>query len=329
MEQVLISVIIPVYNVESYVARCVKSVVGQSYKKLEIILIDDGSTDKSGIICDDLAKSDNRIVVIHKENGGLSSARNKGLDVCHGDFISFIDSDDYIEENMFEDLLLANEKNKTLIACGGRFDCYENEEEEKTIGLCPLKNEVIDSKEAIKRLLTWDNIDSASCDKLFHKSLWKTIRFPLGKICEDIAVMYLIFDCAKRICLVSEPYYNYFHRKGSITTSSFSFKKMDIVDNVGSIEAFIGCHYPDLFDDFLFFKAVECHYLIICLLKTTLPHKDVVCVEKSIIKKIRQCKRIFKRFKGKARISYHVFSTYFSYMIFRFFYRIFKYKRIV
>ena len=106
MSNVMLSIIVPVYNVEKYIGKCIESIVNQTYKDLEIILVDDGSTDNSGKICDEWARKDKRIKVIHKKNGGLSDARNAGLDICTGDYIGFVDSDDYIELNMYEDLLI-------------------------------------------------------------------------------------------------------------------------------------------------------------------------------------------------------------------------------
>ena len=132
----LISVIVPVYNVAAWLPRCVDSVLTQTYQNLEILLIDDGSTDASGEICDAYAEKDPRIRVIHKKNGGLSSARNAGLDVSNGQYIGFVDSDDWIEPEMYEKMLALMECNEAQLVCAGRYD-VDGDTGEKTIGLCP------------------------------------------------------------------------------------------------------------------------------------------------------------------------------------------------
>lgn len=127
MEEKLISIIVPVYNVEKYLKECIDSVISQTYKNLEIILVDDGSTDKSGEICDEYSKKDSRIKVIHKENGGLSDARNVALDIAKGEYIGFVDSDDYVEKDMFETLYKLAEEHNTEISSISFYKTLENE----------------------------------------------------------------------------------------------------------------------------------------------------------------------------------------------------------
>lgn len=319
MNEKLISVIVPVYNVQPFLTRCVNSILNQTYKKIEIILVDDGSNDRSGVMCDELAKKDSRIIVIHKQNGGLSSARNTGLDVFRGEYVSFVDSDDYIEANMLEELLNSNELNNTLLSCCGRFDVFDNNLN-KRIGLCPRKNEVISSEDGIKRILTWDNLDSASCDKLFHRSLWTDIRFPFGKISEDVAVMYKIFDKAGLISLISIPLYYYFHRVGSITTSSFSEKKFDVIDNVKSIEWFINAKYPSLVGDLLYFKNVQYEYILSLIAKSEYHNEEK---EKELCNELKSVKRA-KHAKLKSSFKSFILSHYTFYKIYRFLIKIVK-----
>ena len=138
----LISVIVPVYNVEEYLPKCIESIINQTYKNLEIILVDDGSTDNSGRICDEYAKKDDRIIVFHKENGGLSDARNCGIDAATGDWVQFVDSDDYIHQTMVEKMYSSCKRNQTKLAVCGRVD-VNAETGEETIILCPQKEEVI------------------------------------------------------------------------------------------------------------------------------------------------------------------------------------------
>ena len=138
----LISVIVPVYNVEAYLPRCVDSILAQTYKNLEIILVDDGTKDRGGVICDEYAAKDPRVKVIHKENGGLSSARNAGIDVARGEYLAFVDSDDYLEPEAMEVLLNAAVSNNVRLTCAGRYD-VDSVTGRRTRGLCPPKTECI------------------------------------------------------------------------------------------------------------------------------------------------------------------------------------------
>ena len=138
----LLSVIIPVYNVEDYVARCVDSVLNQTYGNLEVILVDDGAKDSSGDICDTLALKDSRVRVIHKENGGLSSARNVGLDMATGEYITFVDSDDWLEADGYEHLMELMERYQVKLVCGGNYD-VDGQTGKRTLALCPEKEEVL------------------------------------------------------------------------------------------------------------------------------------------------------------------------------------------
>ena len=144
----MISVIVPVYNVESYLARCVDSILTQTYQNLEVILVDDGSKDNSGVICDDYARRDSRVNVIHKENGGLSSARNAGIEAAGGEYLAFVDSDDWIEPDAYERLLSAMQKHAAKLVVGGRYD-VDGATGEKKVGLCPVREECICGQELV------------------------------------------------------------------------------------------------------------------------------------------------------------------------------------
>ena len=211
-----ISVIVPVYNVAPYLERCVASICAQTYLNLEILLVDDGSTDDSGQICDRLARTDARIRVIHKENGGLSSARNAGLDAAAGDFVGFVDSDDWIEPDMYEAMLALMQRYDAQLVCAGRYDVDETTSE-KTVGLCPARQECISGEALTGRIFVWDNCDSSACDKLFRAELFQNIRFPEGWVSEDVATIYRVTLRASRAGLCSRPLYHYFHRRGSIS----------------------------------------------------------------------------------------------------------------
>ena len=211
VESVKISVIIPVYNVEKYLKRCLDSIINQTYKNLEIILIDDGSTDKSGKICDEYAQKDKRIIVIHKENGGVSSARNKGLDICIGDYISFIDSDDWIEEDFFE-YVVNNAKDNDLLI----FDYYiTNGKSTKWIKYRRTKFEI--SKDECLIELTKAKLQSYLWVMIFKSELFYNIRFPQNRNYEDQAIMHLLIDKCQKIKYCNKAFYNYYQNPKGIT----------------------------------------------------------------------------------------------------------------
>lgn len=228
MIEPMISVIVPIYNVEHYLDRCIQSIVDQTYRNLEIILVDDGSPDGSPEICDLWAKRDSRIKVIHKENGGLSSARNAGLDICDGVYIGFVDSDDWVEPDMYETLLRACLDNDSMLAVCGR---YVVSGDEKIVDKCSVDSGVLEPTEFVSRMLIGDRCDASACDKLFYRSLWSDCRFPHGKIYEDVAVMYKPVLRANTVAIVGKPLYNYYRHSASITKSAFSPKLFDYPNN--------------------------------------------------------------------------------------------------
>lgn len=217
--ETLLSVIIPVYNVEAYLEKCVESILTQSYSNLEVILVNDGSKDGSGAICDGFVQKDSRVRVIHKENGGLSSARNAGIEAASGAYITFVDSDDWIEEGAYAHLMSLIERYQVKLVCGGNFD-VDGATGKKTLGICPGKEEIVTAEEFVGRMFMWQGCDSSVCDKIFHKSLLENFRFPEGRVCEDVAITYRIVLSADRAAFSDRPFYNYYHRPGSITIST-------------------------------------------------------------------------------------------------------------
>lgn len=213
MERDLISVIVPVYNVQAYLTNCINSILNQSYKNIEIILVDDGSTDESSSICDSYVKKDNRIKVIHKENGGLSDARNIGIKSAKGKYITFVDSDDYLDENYVKALYILITKNNSDIACSGmkRTDSLNDKIVNKNE-----KINIYNSIHAIKEILYQRNIDNSAPSKLFKKNLFENILFPVGYAFEDLDTMYKLFLQANKIVSTTNNYYLYYQRQGSI-----------------------------------------------------------------------------------------------------------------
>jgi glycosyltransferase involved in cell wall biosynthesis len=224
----LISIIVPIFKVEPYLKRCVDSIRNQTYRNLEIILVDDGSPDNCGAICDDYSGIDSRIQVIHKPNGGLSDARNAGLDIAKGDYIGFVDSDDFIHPMMFKDLYELLEKNDADIAqCS--FIRVSGDEMIKPSESHNLK--VISNMEALEYIYTPYCVDYiVAWDKLYKKDLFKELRFPKSKIHEDEFTTYKLFYRSKKIVTTDKKYYYYFQSPNSIIRSGFSIKKLDYAE---------------------------------------------------------------------------------------------------
>lgn len=222
-----ISIIVPVYNVQKYLDKCIESILVQTYSHLEIILIDDGSTDESGRICDYYGGIDNRIIVIHKENGGLSSARNAGLDVATGDYIGFVDSDDFIEPSMYEKMFLLLKKEECdVVECGINLctdtDVYRfKQEKDYTMsGVEALKQHLkLDKRLLIPRTSVWS--------KLYKRSCWHKKRFPVGQVHEDYLLTCIIFYEAGKVGILMEGLYNHLTTNmESIVNSKFGKKDL-------------------------------------------------------------------------------------------------------
>lgn len=241
-----ISVIVPVYNVEAYLERCVDSLLAQTWKQLEILLVDDGSTDSSGGICDRYAEKDNRIRVIHKENGGLSSARNAGLDAATGAYIGFVDSDDWIEPETYATMLERMEKFDAQLVCAGRYD-VDGGTGQRRVGLCPAREECVSGEALAGRIFLWDHCDSSACDKLYRRELFQDIRYPEGRVCEDVPVTFRLALKAEKAVLCDKPLYNYYHRSGSISKGApITEKTFHYSQHTAEIYPYIRKNYPNI-----------------------------------------------------------------------------------
>ena len=210
-----ISIIVPIYNVEKYLERCLKSIINQTYQNLEIILVDDGSTDGCAGICDKYAKEDNRIKVIHKENGGLADARNKGLEIVTGEYIGFIDSDDYIDKDMYEYLHFIMKQNDADISVCGKYIVYEDSDKINKNNENDIK--ILDNKQALIQLNSFSFFNMSVCDKLYKREIVEGIEFPFGKKSEDYFVTYQYFARANKIAISKAQKYYYFQRANSIS----------------------------------------------------------------------------------------------------------------
>ena len=214
----LISVVIPVYNVENYLKKCVDSVLKQDYKNIEILLIDDGSTDNSGSICD-LFKNEypQKIMSYHKKNGGLSDARNYGIKHANGKYIIFVDSDDWIESTTISTAYSTMTRVGADIAVYGISVDTDNKVLKQKM---PKKEKVLTSSEGIIYLNSFKAIDVSACNKMFNKKLFNDIKFPTGKLCEDYYIMYRLFEKANKIVTIPQVFYHYYQRQNSIVRNS-------------------------------------------------------------------------------------------------------------
>lgn len=231
MTEPLISVIVPVYKVEQYLQKCVDSIRNQNYKNLEILLVDDGSPDNCGKLCDELALQDSRIKVIHKENGGLSSARNAGLSAMTGEYVGFVDSDDWIDPEMYETLLTQMLQNGAKIAAGGIAMEYPG----RTQGWNPFATpndpiRLLSKLEALQELTRQFVISNSVCDKLFCADIFKDIRMTEGIIHEDMEIMHHLLEQSDPVVYVPKLFYHYLMREESITHGTCSPKRFTMTD---------------------------------------------------------------------------------------------------
>lgn len=261
--QPLVSVIVPVYKVEKYLENCVESILNQSYKNLEIILVDDGSPDRGGEICENYAKNDPRIVVIKKENGGLSSARNAGMRVAKAAYWCFVDSDDWIADNMIELMMECFTSDIDLVCCGRVLRGFKRD----TALL--IKNSVcFNSAQAIEYALFDKEIGIAAWGKIYRKSLFDNIGFPEGEINEDAAIMLQIFHRARKIFVLDKALYYYRYNAEGISKSAYNTKCDVVLKHSLDNEKFVLDHYPEIQSKGKAMVAKGCFGIMIRILKT-------------------------------------------------------------
>ncbi|MCI8788861.1 MAG: glycosyltransferase family 2 protein [Lachnospiraceae bacterium] len=239
----LVSVIVPVYKVEQYIESCLDAVKSQTYENLEIILIDDGTPDSSGEICERYAEQDSRMVVYHKQNGGLSDARNYGIDCAKGEYITFIDSDDRVDIDYVEYLYRLIRKYECMLALCTHRILYENG---KMVEIGAGGEEILDEETCLERMLYHDVIDTSAWAKLYHRKILEGIRFPKGKLFEDIGTVYKTFLKSKKIACGYSPKYTYVFHDDSIVNGAFSIKKLDLLDMTDQMAKEVAMAYPSL-----------------------------------------------------------------------------------
>lgn len=253
-EQPLITIIIPIYNVEQYLERCVDSIIGQTYRNLQIILVDDGSPDRCGVMCDEYARNDGRIRVIHKKNGGQADARNAALSQIGGNYVSFIDGDDWVSPYFIEHLYKAIVANDADMAAG-----YYEEVFEPGRSSGPSREvtgyEILDAEQYLKRMFYQMDADTYVTVKLFRAEVIRDIRFPVGKLYEDVPVAYETATRCNSVAIVTNRDYYYWQRPNGTQNQEFNERKMDCITHFQDVLQSVEKDYPGLL------TAARCRYL--------------------------------------------------------------------
>lgn len=315
----LISIIVPIYNVEKYLKKCIECLINQTYTNLEIILVDDESPDLCPEICDEYKKKDSRIKVIHQKNMGLSGARNTGIECSNGKYIMFLDSDDSLEINCVEKLYNILKKDKTYLSICGRF--YEFENGKKKCKYTERFTKIYDFESAIEEMNNFYYFDMSAWGKLFKKELFDDIRFPLGKLSEDYFIMYKLFMKAGKVSYISEPMYNYLQRQSSISRN----KKVNT--------QFIDAAYNQMIDlenySLRMKTIVHIAYASSFLTVIDMYIKQKLKCPKELIKKaknvIKENKIYIKKYNGiskSKKIQFYLFS--FNYFLYRYIFTLYK-----
>ncbi|PLA92202.1 glycosyltransferase family 2 protein [Ligilactobacillus salivarius] len=254
-ENVEVSVIIPVYNVRKYLRRCIESVLEQNFDDYEIILVDDGSTDGSEEICDLYKNKHDRVRVYHKENGGLSDARNYGIDKSKGKYLAFIDSDDYIVYDYLSTLYTMIVKNQVKISCVSSHKVKTDElvfsKEVDTDEV-----DVLSNINTLKRVFKRDDVSVSAWGKMYDRELFNEIRYPKGKLYEDLYTTPYLIEKSERVALSRSKKYYYYVRKDSITKRTISNKDYSIFEALQNLVDYFGNKYPELYE-----PAIACYIL--------------------------------------------------------------------
>lgn len=254
MKEPLITVIVPFYKVEDYIDRCIQSILNQTYKNLEIILVDDGSPDNCGNIIDRYAQIDPRIIALHKENGGLSDARNYATPLAHGDFLTFVDSDDWISPYYIENLYNTIARDGADLAISWFTVTYEDKTSKDKYYNELEGYELISSIECLRRMFYQNGIETSAWGKLYKKSSKDLLAYPKGKLYEDIPVTYAVIKQAKKIAIIKNEDYFYFQRANSIQNTSFVPQKLEAIEHMKDVVNDIEKSYPQLI------SAAHCRY---------------------------------------------------------------------
>lgn len=262
-----ISIVVPIYKVELYIKKCIENLIRQTYKNIEIILVDDGSPDNCGKICDEYAKKDTRITVIHKTNGGLSDARNAGIHIATGEYVMLVDSDDFIELNSCEELVKIINKTQADIIAFKKANIFEDGKEQRTEDTEKYKEYT--NSEAYVELIYGRNFEITAWSRIYKKNILKKIPFPVGVLSEDFAIAHKLFMSSNKIVFYDKTLYNYFIRNNSImgnisrnhaidlyniTNEVFKFQKKNFKEHILKIKT---VHYNNLMKISYFLKNMK------------------------------------------------------------------------
>ena len=264
----MISVIISAYNVAPYIEKCVDSVLGQTYKDLEVIIVNDGSTDNSGEICDRLAEKDKRVIVIHKENGGSSTARNAGIDAARGNYLAFVDGDDYIEATMYEEMLAEmKDESISIVNCGMIVSDITGEERV----IASKERNVYSKKEALYEFFARKGtVSPSACNKLYRRSLFENKRFNTNINHEDTEIMPCLLDMSENVVVMDRAFYHYVKRKNSKTTVlKFNVKGYHFLDSLPGYEEMCKNRYPEILPTFHYYELVSTYEMLLRLASCT------------------------------------------------------------
>lgn len=325
MKNALITVVVPIYKVEAYLDECVQSILKQTYSNLEIILVDDGSPDRCGEMCEIYAEKDARVKVIHQKNKGLSGARNSAIDIATGEYITFVDSDDYLKEDMIE--ALYNE----IIQYGAEMavTVLESFFEDGTKSTNPHGEKIFvyTKEKALDCFLFNDYLTPCVCGKLYSISLWKSVRCPEGKLFEDQFTTYKLIDQCKKIVFDTTPRYYYRKRVGSIGHSSFSKRTYDLNDAIHEEYDYIHSKYgekvPNIATARITWEVVFINMMIVAGYEDISTRKEVQKFAKKNMGKIWNCEYISK----VRKIQLSLFAW--SFPVYVLFYHIYKKKHPV
>ena len=284
MNTPLVSVIVPVFNVEKYIDRCIESLVNQTYPNIEILLIDDGSTDSSGRICDTWGGRDERIRVFHKENGGLSDARNYAINRVRGQYITCVDSDDAVHPSYVKTLVDVRSKatGKVIVGCA---HIIKSETKERVSAHVSESLKYYPEREALKSALYHKVVDVSAWGKLYEVDLFKDIRYPKGKLFEDVYIFADLLNKCDGYIFINKPLYYYYKRKTSIVGSEWNHSKLDLISSVDHFTESIEKKYSDLSEGCLRRKV---HARISVLRYMKRCPKDDIQIRNNIIKYIKE-----------------------------------------
>lgn len=285
MDQIKVSVIVPVYNIESYLPTCVESLLAQTLQEIEIILVNDGSTDSSGSICESYAEKSSKIKVVHQKNQGLSAARNTGIRHAQGRYIGFVDGDDWVSSEMYERLYEELVKNKAQLAVCRYEEVYERPQQRDL----DENITVMTAKEAQKAFFL-RKISESVWDKLFASELWEDVNFPVGEINEDTVVVYNLIQKANKIIDIQKILYYYRKREGSITRSGYSEKFRVVEKHLQNIERQVKQKDPELISYMKYFTGVHYYCLVLAVIKErrNIYHEDYIRYRKGFCRCYRE-----------------------------------------